>query len=145
MTRPWQGSWQWVCVAEAAMACGYKHWLRAREPGVSMGTAGGCLGAARALPPRPQRRWELPLLGTRRYLGGTNSSSVQRERSPLSQTPERFRGAALNRESTRAATGRTRAQQRSEQPPSCAQSPKPAPMGSRARSSQLLAQSTAGL
>lgn len=42
MTRSWQGSWQWVCVAEAVMACGYKCWLRAREPGVSMGTAGGC-------------------------------------------------------------------------------------------------------
>lgn len=31
-----------MCVAEAVMACGYKRRLRAREPGVSMGTAGGC-------------------------------------------------------------------------------------------------------
>lgn len=96
----------------------------------------------------PERRWELPLLGTCRYPGRNQLVLGARGAIPTQPNPRALhRGAAFNKQE--AQEGEQSTAGPATAPELCREShlwvPNLFPVPSRARSSQLLAQSTAGV
>lgn len=145
---PWQGSWRWLCVAEAVMAVA--------KPAGSELRAGSChgngngrrmLGGQRGLCAAARARLGAALAGDLQVPGVSQLVLSAQGAMPAQPNPRALqRDAAFNRQRKHKRESSSR--QEPEQPPSRTQShprvPNLPPVPSRAWSSQPLAQSTAG-